>query len=74
MSIEWKGTLLFSEGRCVASIYHTDKGWWSIHHSWVHKHLKPKHTPCKTIAGIKRKVERYARVWLVAGKPDGDDL
>jgi hypothetical protein len=74
MSIEWKGTLLFLDGRCIASVYNTDKGWCAVHHSWIHKHLNPTYTPCKTQSGIKRRVARYAHTWVVAGRPDGDDL
>jgi hypothetical protein len=74
MSIEWKGTLLFSDRRCIASIYNTDKGWCAVHLRWVHENLKPPYTPCKTEAGIKRRVEQYTNTWVVAGRPDGDDL
>jgi hypothetical protein len=72
--MEWCGTMLFVEGRCVASIHKNfNKGWYALHHTWVYKHMKPISTPCKTHEGIKRRVERYAQVWVLAGKPDGDE-
>lgn len=74
MSIEWHGTLLFSGNQCIASIYHNEAGWRAAHLSWVNKHLKPTYKPCKTEVGIRRRCERYAQVWIVAGKPEGDEL
>lgn len=75
MSMEWHGTLLFVGERCIASISsHVANQWHAVHHTWVHRNLKPTYTPCKTEAGIRRRCERYAQVWVVAGKPDGDAL
>lgn len=69
MSIKWHGTLAYADKDLVAGIRKSDKGWYAAHLTWVTKYLKPPRTPCKTEAGIKRRVERYARIWLVAGKP-----
>lgn len=71
--MNWVGTLLFVDGRVVASIYTDVKGRWQvIHLTWVRKHMNPTMRPCKTQLGIMRRAERYAQVWIVAGKPDGD--
>lgn len=75
MSFKWHGTLLFHENDVVASIReHVTKGWFASHLTWVNKNLNPTTKPCKTETGIKRRVERYARIWLVAGKPREEDL
>ena len=70
MSIEWKGTLAYADKQVVASIRkHVTTGWYASHLTWVYKNLNPITKPCKTEAGIKRRVERYANIWVVAGKP-----
>jgi hypothetical protein len=72
MSIEWTGTVALVGGRIVGSIRLRNNGYHASHLTWVMKHLKPTMKPCQTEAGIKRRVERYAQVWVVAGKPEPD--
>jgi len=72
MSIEWTGTLALVDKQVVGSIRLRNNGYHASHLTWVMKNLNPTMTPCKTEAGIKRRVERYAHVWLVAGKPEPD--
>lgn len=76
MTMEWHGTLLFHGNDVLASIGrdHRKGLWFAKHRRWVHQYANPITKGCKTEAGIKRRCEYYASLWLVAGKPelDGD--
>jgi hypothetical protein len=68
----WHTTLLFVDHKCVGSIHQnrTTQMWHTLHLRWVRENLDPRDTPCKTEEGAKRRIERYVRIWLVAGKPE----
>lgn len=67
--IEWVGTIGVVGKHVVASIHKDKKGWHAAHLTWVSKYLKPPKSPCKTEAGIRRRVAKYVGIWEVAGKP-----
>lgn len=71
--MNWTNTLLFIENtKCVGSVHqNTETRMWHVNHlRWVRQNINPPDKAFKTERGAKRYVERYVRIWLVAGKPD----
>jgi hypothetical protein len=47
-------------------------GYWCMWHWGIEKHLfagMPQLKNCKTLAGIKRRAEKYIMLWAIAGRP-----
>ena len=75
MNIEWVNDcaghyFAYVNSRCVASITQGERGWWSSFNHSIDRLLRPPYTTCKTLAGIKRRVEKYATLWVIAGRPE----
>lgn len=71
MKVEWTNTIGYEDGKCVVSLTHGNKGWWAMYPPWVHANIENiKLPPCKTIAGIQRRAEKYITLWVMAGRPE----
>jgi hypothetical protein len=75
VNIEWVNDqsghyFAYVDRRCVASITQGERGWWAQFNHAIYTHLNPTSAICKTEAGIKRRVEKYTTLWVIAGRPE----
>lgn len=77
MSIEWEirfGTPIYHDcmvdGIHLARVRQTSRGWIATYNPVIHR-LIPNvaRTHCKTPNGIKRRVQKYVAIWVMAGRP-----
>ena len=75
MNIEWVPDcaghyFAYVDRRCVASISQGERGWWTQFNHAIYTHFNPPTKPCKTLAGVRRRVEKYTTLWAIAGRPE----
>jgi hypothetical protein len=77
MDIEWRESEIYGTRLAIFDDLPMARVWESANGGWVclftpaiHKHFPDMpRTYCKTIAGIKRRVEKYITLWVIAGRP-----
>ena len=81
MNIEWKtepytswggvpSQIAYESGEVCALIFRDERSMWQVVFIVdIHRHLGPLETRLKTEAGIRRRVEKYITLWVIAGRP-----